>query len=84
MATYYVEGKVDLMILVDDYGNTKITEKCLSYMFGFLCGCIHVSRDDAYDDNNVVKIQYTGSLFQILMGSIGMSRQGGIGLLVTT
>jgi hypothetical protein len=30
------------------------------------------------------KIQYTMSLFQILMGSIGMSKQGGIWLLATT
>jgi hypothetical protein len=29
------------------------------------------------------KIQYTMSLFQILMGSIGMSKQGGIWLLAT-
>jgi hypothetical protein len=28
------------------------------------------------------KIQYTKSLFQILVGSIGMSRQGGIGLMM--
>jgi hypothetical protein len=55
MATFYVEGKVDLMILVDDYGNTRIIEKCLSYMLGFLRESIHVSKDDAYDDNNVVK-----------------------------
>jgi hypothetical protein len=27
------------------------------------------------------KIQYTKSLFQVLVGSIGMLRQGGIGLL---
>jgi hypothetical protein len=43
------------MILVDDSGNTKVIEKCLLYMFGFLCGSIHVSRDDVYDHNNVVK-----------------------------
>jgi hypothetical protein len=55
MATFYVEGKVDLMILIDDFGNTRITKKHLSYMFGFQCGSIHASRDDAFDDNNVVK-----------------------------
>ncbi len=47
MATFYVESKVDLMILVDDSGNEKATKKCLLYMFGFQCGYIHVSRDDA-------------------------------------
>jgi hypothetical protein len=55
MATFYVEGKVDLMIIVDDYKNAKVSKKCLLYMFGFQCGFIHVSKDDAYDDNNVVK-----------------------------
>jgi hypothetical protein len=35
MAPFYVEGKVDLMILVHDYGNAKVTEKGLSYIFGF-------------------------------------------------
>jgi hypothetical protein len=55
MATFYVESKVDLTILIDDYGNTRITEKCLSYMFGFFRESIHVSRDDAYGDNSVVK-----------------------------
>jgi hypothetical protein len=55
MATYYLEGKVDLMILVDDSRNKKVIEKCLLYMFGFQHDSIHVSKDDAYDDNNVVK-----------------------------
>jgi len=35
MTTFYVKGKVDLTILIDTYGNAKITEKCLLYMFGF-------------------------------------------------
>jgi len=55
MTTFYVEGKVDLTILIDDYGNVKVTDKCLLYMFGFQHGSIHVSKDDAYDHNNVVK-----------------------------
>jgi hypothetical protein len=55
MATFYIEGKVLLTILVDDFGNVRVTEKCLLYLFGFQCGSIHVSRDDVYNDNNVVK-----------------------------
>jgi hypothetical protein len=55
MTTFYVESKVDLMVLVDDYGNAKVIKKCLLYMFGFQHGSIHVSKDDAYNDNNVVK-----------------------------
>jgi hypothetical protein len=55
MATFYAEGKVDLMILVDNSRNTRVVKKCLSYMFDFRRGYIHVSKDDAYDHNNVVK-----------------------------
>ncbi len=55
MTTFYTKGKVDLTILVDDFGNARVTKKCLSYMFGFQRGSIHVSRDDAYDHNNVVE-----------------------------
>jgi hypothetical protein len=55
MATFYAKGKVDLMILVDDFGNAKVTEKCLLPMFGFQCGSIYVSKNDVYHENNVVK-----------------------------
>jgi hypothetical protein len=55
METFCVEGKVDLTILVDDFGKTKVTKKCLLYMFGFQGGFIHVFKDDVYDDINVVK-----------------------------
>jgi hypothetical protein len=27
MATFYTKGKVDLTILVDDFGNAKVTKK---------------------------------------------------------
>jgi hypothetical protein len=55
MAAFYVKGKVDLMILVDILGNVRVTKKCILYMFGFQPSSIHVSRNDVYDDNNVVK-----------------------------
>jgi hypothetical protein len=55
MATFYAKGKVNLTILVSDFRNIRITKKCLLYMFGFQHGFIRVSRDDAYDDNSVVK-----------------------------
>jgi hypothetical protein len=32
MATFYVEGKVDLIILVDDFGNARIIEKYVIYV----------------------------------------------------
>jgi hypothetical protein len=55
MATFYVEGKVDLTILVDDSRNARVTKNCLSYMFGFQHGYIHVSIDDTYDNNSVIQ-----------------------------
>jgi hypothetical protein len=55
MATFCTKGKVDLKILVDDFGNVKVIKKCLLYMFGLQHGSIHVFRDDAYDHNSVVK-----------------------------
>jgi hypothetical protein len=32
MARFYVEGKVDLIILVDDFGNARIIEKYVIYV----------------------------------------------------
>jgi hypothetical protein len=54
MATFYVESKVDFMILIDASGNVRITKKCMFYMFGFQPSFIHVFRHDVYNDNNVV------------------------------
>ncbi len=84
MEIFYTKCKLDLMTLVDNFGSTRVTKKCLLYIFGFQHGSIHVSKDDVYDGNRLPKLQYTRSLFQILMGSIGMSRQRSIRLLVTT
>jgi hypothetical protein len=84
METFYVEGKVDLTILVDDFRNVKVTKKCLSCMFGFQGGSIHVSKDDVYDDINVVKNSIYQESVSNPNGSIGMSGQGSIGLLATT
>jgi hypothetical protein len=55
METFNIESKVDLTILVNDFGNTRIMEKCLLYMFDFQCVSIHVSGNDAYDHNSVIK-----------------------------
>jgi hypothetical protein len=35
METFYVESKVDLTILVHDFGNASVIEIFLSCMFGF-------------------------------------------------
>jgi hypothetical protein len=60
MATFYVEGKPKLTIILGD--NLKIChviEKCLCAMFGFQPFTVHISKDDAFDDNNsVIKFVY--------------------------
>jgi hypothetical protein len=30
METFYVKGKVDFTVLIDDFGNVKVNKKCLS------------------------------------------------------
>ncbi len=84
MATFYVESKVDLMILVDDSRNEKTTKKCLLYCLVFNVVLFMSLEMLLRMIIMLSKIQYTRSLFQILMGSIGMSRHGGMGLLATT
>jgi len=59
MATFCVEGKPKLTILGDDYGIAHVIEKCLYAMFGFQLGTMHISKDNAYDDNNnVIRFVY--------------------------
>jgi hypothetical protein len=52
MATFHAEGKLDLIMLVGDEKFVHVTEKCA--MFDFLLGSIHVSKDVAFGDNDVV------------------------------
>jgi hypothetical protein len=54
MANFHVEGKVELIVHVHDFKISHVIEKCLCAMFGFHYGPIHVSKDEAYDDNNNV------------------------------
>jgi hypothetical protein len=56
MATFHVKEHLKLTILVDDFGIAHVIEKCLCVMFGFQLGTMHISKDDAYDDNNNVTI----------------------------
>jgi hypothetical protein len=53
-------------------------------MFGFQHGSIHVSKDDAYDDNNVVKNSIYQEHVSNPNGVDWISRHGGIRLLATT
>jgi hypothetical protein len=40
-----------------------MTRKCLCAMFGLQPNIVHISKDDAYDDNNNV----TRSIYQVLV-----------------
>jgi hypothetical protein len=61
MATFHAKGKPNLTMLVGDEEFVEMMEKCLCTMFGFLLGSIHVSKDVAYGDNNVV----ISSIYQV-------------------
>jgi hypothetical protein len=61
MATFHAEGKPNLTKLVGDENFVKVMGKCFCTMFGFLLGSVHVSKDVAYIDNNVVM----SSIYQV-------------------
>lgn len=63
MATFYAKRKPNLTILGDDLGIFHVTEKCLCAMFGFQHGTMHISKDDAFDDNNNI----TRFVYQVLL-----------------
>jgi hypothetical protein len=54
MVTFNAEGKVELIVPINDFGILHISKKCLCAMFGFHSKTIHVSKDELYDDNNNV------------------------------
>jgi hypothetical protein len=56
VAMFHVEEHPKLTILANDFGIAHIIERCLCVMFGFQPGIVHISKDDAYDDNNNVTI----------------------------
>lgn len=51
MATFHVDGQLELTISVDEFGTTIASEQCLCAMFGFQCGSLDISKDVAYDSN---------------------------------
>jgi hypothetical protein len=57
MATFHVEGKLELTILTDDFGIMHVNEKCLCAMFSFQPGTMHIFKDNMCDDN-VTKFVY--------------------------
>jgi hypothetical protein len=69
MATFHAKGKAKLTILVDNFGISYVTKKCLCVMFGFYTRIVHVSKDEMYDDNNNV----IRSIYQVLIfGDFGL------------
>jgi hypothetical protein len=69
MVIFSVEGKVELIILVDNLGILHVIMKCLCVIFGFHMGFVHVSKDKMYDDNNNV----IRSIYQIpVLGDFGL------------
>jgi hypothetical protein len=57
MATFHVEGKLELTIFTNGFGIMHVIEKCLFAMFGFQLGTMHISTDNTCDDN-VIKFFY--------------------------
>jgi hypothetical protein len=59
MATFHAEGKTKFIVLTSKFEISHFRRKFLCVMFGFHLGIIHVSKDEAYDDdNNVIKSIY--------------------------
>jgi hypothetical protein len=65
MAIFHVEGKTNFTMLVGDEEFVQFMEKCLCAMFGFLLGSVHVSKDVACGENNVV----ISSIYQLVPSS---------------
>jgi hypothetical protein len=69
MVIFYVEGKVEVTIPIDNLGILHVTKKCLCAMFGFHLGIVHVSKDKMCDDNNNV----IRSIYQVpVLGDFGL------------
>jgi len=54
MAIFHVERLLGFTMLVGDEKFVQVTKIRLCAMFDFLLGYLHVSKDVAYGDNNVV------------------------------
>jgi len=63
MVTFHAKGNVEFIILTNEFGISQMIKKCLCAMFGLQPNTVHISKDDAYDDNNNV----TRSIYQVPM-----------------
>jgi hypothetical protein len=53
MASFHVERKSSMTILINESKVVEMTEKCLVAMFGFLHGSIHIFEVVTCDDNKL-------------------------------
>ncbi len=51
MAIIHAMGKVEFTILANEFGISHVIKKSLCVMFGLQPNIVHISKDDAYDDN---------------------------------
>jgi hypothetical protein len=59
MATFRVEGWLELIILVDGIDTIMVLKKYSCAMFGFQLFSLHISKDATYDvNNNVSNLMY--------------------------
>jgi hypothetical protein len=54
MAIFHAIGKLDLIILVSDFGVVQVTKNVLCAMFVFWWGSLYVSKNVSYVENNIV------------------------------
>jgi hypothetical protein len=54
MATFHAKSKVEFTIPIDQFGILYVIKKFLCVIFNFHPRIIHVSKDDAYNANNIV------------------------------
>jgi hypothetical protein len=66
MATFRVNGYLELTILVDGIDTIIVIEECLCAMFVFQLGSLYIFKDAAYDANNNV----SSSVYQISIAKI--------------
>jgi hypothetical protein len=62
MVTFHVIGKLDLTIMVGDFGVVEVIENVLCAMFTFRRGFVHVLMEVVYVEDNVV----SSSFYQVL------------------
>jgi hypothetical protein len=58
MATFHVVGKLNLTILVGDFGVIEVIKNVLCAMFEFRRGSVHVSKDFAYVEDIMFQVLF--------------------------